>query len=62
VFSLHQVHREAISPHVKVRGQCPQEFFFSRNVSHFWVVFGHMVFADGFRFSVKLGLFTIPGH
>jgi hypothetical protein len=30
---------------------------------HCWVVFRHMVFADGFLFSVKeLGLLTNPGH
>jgi hypothetical protein len=51
--------------------------FFSRivvslgNVFHFcldfhvhcWAVFRHMVFANGFLFSVKeLGLLTNPGH
>jgi hypothetical protein len=30
---------------------------------HFWEVFRHMVFADGFLFPVKeLGFFTNPGH
>jgi hypothetical protein len=30
---------------------------------HCWVVFRHMVFANGFLFSVKeLGLLTNPGH
>jgi hypothetical protein len=30
---------------------------------HCWVVFWHMVFADGFLFLVKeLGLLTNPGH
>jgi hypothetical protein len=48
---------------VGVRGQRPQEFFSSGNVLHFWVFFWHMVFADGFLFSVKeLGLLTNPGH
>jgi hypothetical protein len=38
-------------------------FFSSRNMSHFWAVFRHMIFADGFLFSVKeLGLLTNPGH
>jgi hypothetical protein len=37
--------------------------FASGNVSHFWVVFWHMVFVDGFLFPVKeLGLLTNPGH
>jgi hypothetical protein len=30
---------------------------------HCWAVLWHIVFADGFLFSVKeLGLFTNPGH
>jgi hypothetical protein len=41
----------------------PRNFFSSRNMSHFWAVFRHMVFADGFLFPVKeLGLLTNPGH
>jgi hypothetical protein len=52
-------------------------FFASRNVPHFlprfschldfrvhyWAIFRHMVFVDGFLFLVKeLGLLTNPGH
>ena len=33
------------------------------NMSHFWAIFRHMVFDDGFLFSVKeLGSLTNPGH
>jgi hypothetical protein len=32
-------------------------------VSHFWAIFWHMVFVDGFLFLIKeLGLLTNPGH
>jgi hypothetical protein len=64
--------------HIGVRGQCPQEIFFSSgNVSHFCLVFhvasifvsivgrffGTWFFADGFLFPVKeLGLLTNPSH
>jgi hypothetical protein len=35
----------------------------SRNMSHFWAFFEHIVFVDGFLFPVKeLGLLTNPGH
>jgi hypothetical protein len=64
VSTLHQAHRGEKSSRVGVRGQRPQEFFFaSGTMSHFWAVFGHMVFADGFLFPVKkLGLLTNPSH
>ena len=48
VSTLHRAHRG---------------FFSSRNVSHFWAVFWHMFFSDGFLLSVKeLGLLTNTGH
>jgi hypothetical protein len=52
----------------------PQNFFFSGNMSHFFIFrvaschivgrfFGTWFFADGFLFPVKeLGLLTNPGH
>jgi hypothetical protein len=55
----------------------PKIFFSSRNMWHFfpcfsccldfhvhcWAIFRHMVFSDGFLFSVKeLGLLTNPVH
>jgi hypothetical protein len=58
-------------------GSTPEKFFFlEKHVTflphfscrldfhvHCWAVFRHMVFADGFLFSVKeLGLLTNPGH
>jgi hypothetical protein len=47
-------------------GKCVTFFHFSvlpQFCVHCWVVFRHMVFADGFLFLVKeLGLLTNPGH
>jgi hypothetical protein len=66
--------RGAIAPGSRVVP--PRIFFASGNVFHFlsrfscrldfrvhsWVVFWHMVFADGFLFPVKESLLTNPGH
>jgi len=48
-------------------GKCVAFFpFFSHRLNfhvHCWAVFRHIVFPDGFLFSVKeLALFTNPGH
>jgi hypothetical protein len=38
-------------------------FFLPHFCVHCWEIFRHMVFADGFLFSVKeLGFLTNPGH
>jgi hypothetical protein len=42
---------------------CVMCFIYSRNMSHFWAVFRHIVFYDGFLFPIKeLGLLTNPSH
>jgi hypothetical protein len=46
-----------------VWGQRPQKKKWQFFCIHFWVVFQHMVFADGFLFPVKeLGLLINPGY
>jgi hypothetical protein len=52
-------HRGVRAPYMGVGGNAPWAVF----CIHFWAVFRHMVFADGFLFPVKeLGLLTNPGY
>jgi len=44
-------------------GAAPLKFFFGGFYVHFWAVFRHIVFADGFLFPVKeLGLLNNSGY
>jgi hypothetical protein len=67
------VHRGVDSPFVGVQGKHPKNVFFLGFHVHFWVVlifrvhswavFRHMVFPDGFLFSVKeLGFLNNIGY